>query len=70
MSEKEKTIRPDMTVLDVVSRFRQTESVFKKYDELAGVCICCQSLFEPIGEMARKYNLALPKLLADLEEAI
>ncbi len=70
MSEKEKTIRPDMTVLDVVSRFRQTEAVFKKYDKLAGVCICCQALFEPIEEVARKYNLALPELLADLEENI
>ena len=60
-------ITADMTVLDVVQRYRQTEKVFKKYDEQAGVCICCQALFDPLRTVAQRYGLALEKLLGDLE---
>lgn len=63
-------ITADMTVLDVVHRYRQTENVFKKYDEQAGVCICCQALFEPLRTIAQRYGLVLEGLLDDLEEVI
>ena len=56
-----------MTVLDVVSRCRETEAVFKRYDEQAGECICCQALFETVQDVAEKYHLDLERLMADLE---
>ncbi len=58
-----------MTVLDVVSRYRQTEAVFKKYDKQAGECICCQALFEPLRKVAIRYGLNMEQLLTDLEAA-
>lgn len=67
VSDKKRTIYRDMTVLDVVSRYRETEDVFKKYDEQAGECICCQALFDPLKDVAEKYKLDLEKLMADLE---
>lgn len=33
MSNEENSIRPEMTVLDVVSRYRQTQAVFRKYEK-------------------------------------
>jgi len=60
-------ITPDMTVLEVVSRYRQAEDVFRKYDAAAGVCLCCQALFDSLSEVARKYSLDLARLLTDLE---
>jgi hypothetical protein len=60
-------IRPDMTVLDVVSRYRETEAVFRKYDEQAGVCICCDALFETLRDVSKRYGLDLDKFLSDLE---
>jgi len=69
MDDVEKSIHPEMTVLDVVSRFRQTEEVFKKYDVQAGECICCQSLFDSLKEVAEKYNLDLNRFLSDLKAA-
>lgn len=69
MSDTHSPIHPEMTVLDVVSRHRQTEAVFKRYDALAGECICCQALFESLRDVAEKYNLDLKELLADLEAA-
>jgi hypothetical protein len=63
-------ILPEMTVLDVVSRYKVSEAVFRKYDEQAGVCICCQALFETIAEVASKYRLNLDQFLSDLEEAL
>jgi len=67
---KDRCITPNMTVLEVIDRYRNTESVFKKYDEQAGICICCQSLFETLREVAKKYRLNLDQFLLDLEDAI
>jgi G3E family GTPase len=69
-SPKASRIDPEMTVLDVVSRYRGTESVFKKYEHLTGGCICCEALFDSIRMVSKKYGLELEVLLADLESAI
>jgi hypothetical protein len=69
MSDKKMFIRPEMTILDIVSRYRQTESVFKAFDEKAGVCLCCEALFDPLKDVAAKYGLSLEKLLSDLDSA-
>jgi len=61
-------IRPEMTVLDVVSRYKKTETVFKLYDKQASECICCQALFETIQDVAKKYGFSLEKFLKDLED--
>jgi hypothetical protein len=66
-SEAKRHITPEMTVLDVINRCRQTETVFKKYDEQAGACICCESLFEPLENVAAKHGLNLKLLLMELE---
>ena len=62
-------ITPQMTVLDVVSQYRQTEAVFKSYDAAAGECICCNALFETLQDAADKYSLDLVRLIRDLEQA-
>lgn|GEM_PF-1498838 len=63
-------IRSEMTILEVIERHPQTEAVFRKYDQQAGVCLCCQALFEPLGEMAERYHLNLETLLDDLHRAL
>ncbi len=63
-------IQPDMTVLDVISRYRETHSVFRKYEEKVGVCLCCEALFDPLYQIAERYGLNLEKLLADLNSAV
>ena len=60
-------IHPEMTVLEVVSRHRQTESVFRAYDAMAGACICCQALFESLKDVSDTYDLDLDQLMADLQ---
>jgi len=67
--KNDRRISPEMTVLDVIHRYRDTEAVFKKYDEKAGVCICYQALFKTIGEVAEKYRLNLEQFLSELEDA-
>jgi hypothetical protein len=59
-----------MTVLGIVERYPKTEAVFKKYDGQAGVCLCCQALFEPVDEMAKRYGLNLGLLLDDLNAKV
>ena len=72
MSNKKKglqLINSDMTVLDVVSGYKDTLPVFKRYDGVEGECISCNSLFETIHTVAGRYGLDLKKLLKDLEMA-
>lgn len=69
LPDKEKFIHQEMTILDVISKYRETEAVFKQYDERAGECICCQALFEPLRNVAAKYGLDLKRLMRDLEAA-
>ena len=69
ISDKKNAINADMAVLDIVSRYRQTQDVFKRYDEKASECICCRALFDSLRDVAERYGLDLRKLLADLEHA-
>lgn len=62
-------ITEDMTVLDVVSNYRSTEEVFRRYDSRARKCICCTCLFETIKDVALTYDLDLDAFLRDLEGA-
>lgn len=70
MPNKIKHIRPEMTVLDIISKYRETEAVFKRYDDKAGECICCQALFDTVQDVAQKYGLDLTELMSDLETII
>ncbi|MBC2714763.1 MAG: hypothetical protein HF978_05570 [Desulfobacteraceae bacterium] len=67
---KKPEITPEMTVLDIVSQYRETEVVFKQYDEPAGECICCNALFETLAAVAKKYDLNIQRMLDDLESVI
>lgn len=62
-------ITPDMTVLDVLSSYRETEAVFRRYDALARECICCRALFDTLEKMASKYDLDLEELMSNLQDA-
>jgi len=59
-----------MTVFDIVSKYRETEDVFKQYDKSAGECICCNALFDPLEVVADKYGLDIVKMITDLENVI
>jgi len=59
-------ITPDMTVLDVVSTYRETEDVFRRYDNQAGECICCNALFDTLRDVAVKYKINPHNLLVEL----
>jgi hypothetical protein len=63
-------INPDMTILDIISRYRQTEAVFKQFDKKAGICLCCDALFSPLKDVAGKYCLDLEEMMAELKAVI
>jgi len=60
----------ETTIIDVISRHRQTEAIFKRLEEETGVCICCQALFLPLGEAAQRYGFDLKRALADIQNVI
>ncbi len=62
-------ISEDMTILDIVSDYPETESVFKSYDQKIGECICCRKLFDTLRETADCYALDLTALLNELNSS-
>ncbi|MDD3313202.1 hypothetical protein [Pseudodesulfovibrio sp.] len=69
MSGQADRIRPDMTLLDILAKHRETEAVFRARDDQAGECILCNALFETVAEAAARYGLDLDELLRDLRRA-
>jgi hypothetical protein len=59
-------VTPEMTLVEVMSQWRASEEIFKAFEPQAGTCLRCHALFLTLEEAARKYNLDLTKLLADL----
>jgi len=68
-SEENKAISEDTILLDVVSNWPATETAIKKYDEKAGVCLCCSCLFDTIGDVAARFSLDGKAFLSDLQKA-
>ena len=68
--DRSQPITPDMTILDIVSKFRQTEAVFRQFDQKAGECLCCNALFDPLEDVADRYGLDLRELMAKLIAAV
>lgn len=69
MSGKQEGITPDMTILEVLSQYRQTEAVFRRYEQETGICLLCHELFEPLKEVAACHRLDLARLLRELCQA-
>jgi len=63
-------LTPQMTLLEIMYRWRASETVFRAYESQAGVCLRCQALFDSLEEVARKYRLDLQALLQDLQRLI
>ena len=63
-------IRPEMTILEIVHKYRQTQDVFKKYSEQSGQCIMCTALFESLTTVCERFGLNLEKLLEELESVV
>ncbi len=63
-------ITAEMTVLDIVGNHRETEAVFKRYDAVAGECICCNALFESLKQVSERYAIDMKALVKDLNAAI
>jgi len=68
MDSQDTKINKDMTLLDILYQYKGIDSVFKRYDDAAGECICCNSLFDSLEEMCSKYRLDLIQLMDDLEQ--
>ncbi len=57
--KKIQQITADMTVLDIVSQYPATETIFKSYDEQVGECICCQILVTRFSRQKGRFKIIL-----------
>jgi hypothetical protein len=59
-------VTPQMTLVEIMTQWRPSETIFQAYEPQAGTCLRCHALFDTLEEAAQKYNLDLTKLLAEL----
>ena len=70
MAEKRMDITPETSVIDVISRYRETEKIFKRLEAETGACICCQGLFDTLGEAAARFGFDLNAVLREIRAVI
>ena len=63
-------LHPGLTLLEVMYNWPQTQEVFARYQKVMGVCLACQELFTTLDQVAAKYHLDLPLLLAELRKVM
>lgn len=55
-------------ILDVLTWYPAAQQLLAEYDRLAGVCLCCEALFDSVAEVAACCNLPVDQLLARLRQ--
>ena len=69
-AESTGTVTPEWTVLDIISRHRETEKVFKDLEVETGHCICCQGLFLPLNEAAVEFGFEVEPVMTKIERVL
>lgn len=63
-------ITGEMTVLEIIGKYPETEDVFRDYDDIVGKCVLCNCLFDTINKISEDYKLNLDVLLDKINRAI
>jgi hypothetical protein len=63
-------ITPEMTILDIIGQYRETERIFKQLEAELGVCVCCQGLFLTLREAAERFGFYLSPVMAEIDTLI
>jgi len=55
-------------ILDVLTWYPAAQKLLAEYDRQAGVCLCCEALFDSVAEVAARCHLPVEQLLARLRQ--
>lgn len=58
------------SILDIVAEYKETEDIFRAYDDLAGKCVLCHYLFDSPSQLAEKLAIDEDELIGKLEKSI
>lgn len=56
----------DMTLLEIVENYPETEDVFRFYDRKLGRCLMCHCLFDRLGDVVKELGVEPDELLKKL----
>ncbi|MCK9445245.1 MAG: hypothetical protein M0Q14_12045 [Tissierellaceae bacterium] len=56
-------ITKNMTMLEIIENYPETEEVFRAYDDIAGKCLLCNNLFDSIETIAMEYSINSEEML-------
>ena len=58
----------EITILDIISKYPETEDIFRSYDEHAGKCVLCNNLFDTLEKFTAEYDVDLEELILKLKD--
>lgn len=61
-------ITRDMTLLEIAEKYPEVETIIRSYDEIAGVCLWCEHLFDSLETISNQFGIDLEELLARLND--
>jgi len=61
-------INAQTLLLDILTWYPAAQQLLAEYDRQAGVCLCCEALFDSVAEVAARCNLPADQLLARLRQ--
>ncbi len=70
IAETPPVINAETVILDIISDYRHTETIFKRLEEETGICILCQGLFLSLGDAAGQFGFNGAKTLREIHAAI
>jgi iron-sulfur cluster repair protein YtfE (RIC family) len=63
-------ITQNMTPLDIVEKYPETEKVFHEYDIILEKCLLCNNLFDTIKDIAAEHNLNINEMIEKLNNVL
>ncbi len=63
-------INKDMSPLDIVEKYPETENIFREYDTVIGECLLCNYLFDSINNIAEKHKIDINEMIERLNKSI
>ena len=63
-------ITKEMTVLEIIGKYPETEDVFRDYDDIVGKRVLCNCLFDTTNKISEDYKSNLDVLPDKINRAI
>lgn len=60
----------EMSLLDIMAKWENTQDIIKSYDSQAKTCLCCNHLFETLEQVCNQFQISKSEITKKLNKCI